>query len=79
MSECQDCGTGNRGAFLIETDDGTYCENCVGAGECSRCGRETSQLTMTGEFLCEHCSDTLSDQQQSRAMDQSGLGEFANE
>lgn len=76
-SECEDCGVTSRGALVREFGDETLCVDCAAPGECKRCGAETPELTLVGEWLCSRCQGSRRDQQQSREADQHGLGRFA--
>lgn len=57
MSTCEECGVTGRGAFIADTDGRELCTDCAAPGECERCGRETNQRTLTGDWLCAHCGD----------------------
>lgn len=76
-SECQQCGVTSRGDVIREFGDETLCVDCAAPGECQRCGAETSNLTLTGDWQCESCGKQREQQQQSREADQHGLGRFA--
>lgn len=78
MSEnCDECGVGSRGAFLTDTDDGrTLCQDCRGAGECRRCGRETTSTTLSGEYQCDDCGDRESKRDTTRDANQGSLDDF---
>lgn len=77
-SECTACGVTGQGAFLVDVDDETYCEDCAPARPCERCGAETEQLTLSGAPRCERCQGHDRRTDQSRAADQHGLETFTN-
>lgn len=47
--------------------------------ECHRCGRKTDRRTLTDEALCPHCADWINNHDESRAAEQHGLEDYANQ
>jgi len=78
MSECEQCGVTSRGALIREFGDELLCIDCAAPGDCSRCGTDTSELTLAGEWLCKSCQNQRREQQESRDLGQHGLGRFAD-
>lgn len=76
-SECTECGIGDRGAFLVDVDDTTYCEDCAPARPCERCGAETTALTLSGSPRCESCQGRDRRQDTTRAAGQGSLEEWS--
>ncbi|GAA3882744.1 hypothetical protein [Haloarcula argentinensis] len=76
-SECEQCGVTSRGALIREFDGEELCIDCAAPGDCSRCGTDTSELTLAGEWLCQSCQDIRSDRDTTRDANQEGLGRFA--
>jgi len=76
-SECESCGVTSRGALVRDFGDETLCVDCAAPGECRRCGTDTSNLTLSGEWQCESCGEQRAKQQKSRDADQHSLGRFA--
>ena len=78
MTACDDCGVTSRGAFIVEADDGRdLCEDCRGPGECERCGRETSEMTLVGTFRCRDCQEKQRDENRTRDAAQEGLDRWS--
>lgn len=77
MTDCQRCGVGSRGALVREFDGDTLCVDCAAPGECKRCGQETNEMTLAGDWLCSTCQDARSNQQESREASQHALGDYA--
>lgn len=79
MSVCDDCGVTSRGAYIVETDDGReLCEDCRGAGECERCGRETDETTLSGDYRCRECQQKKRGESRTRDAGQPGLGRWSS-
>lgn len=76
-NECAECGVGSRGAFLLTVDGKTLCQDCVAPGECDRCGRETDETTLSGEWRCSDCQGARRDQHETRDANQYDLGEWS--
>lgn len=71
---CEECGVGSRGAFIREFEDGRdLCEDCWPTGECERCGNETDETTLSGEYRCERCQEKIRNEDRARPADQSSL------
>lgn len=78
MTTCDECGVTSLGAYIAETDDGReLCRDCRGAGECERCGRETDETDLTGEFRCPDCQQRRRNQDTTRDAGQEGLGRWS--
>ena len=78
MTTCDDCGVTSQGAFIVEAEDGRdLCRACRGAGECERCGRETDETTLSGEFRCPDCQSKKRREDTTRDADQEGLGRWS--
>lgn len=78
MSACDECGVTSRGAFIVEHDDGReLCSDCRPAGECERCGRETDETTLSGDYRCRQCQQQKRREQRTRDATQEGLGRWA--
>jgi len=77
MTSCEQCSVGGRGAFLIKSDDQTLCTDCAGPGECIRCGAETTETTLSGEWRCESCQERDAEQDTTRDAGQPGLGRWS--
>jgi hypothetical protein len=77
VTACKECGVGNSGAYLIEEGDRTLCTDCAGPGECERCGAETEETTLSGEWRCESCQQTRRDEDTTREAGQPGLGRWS--
>lgn len=78
MAECEQCGVGSRGAFLLEDGDRTLCTDCAAPGECKRCGRGTDETTLSGDWLCGDCQNQRGEQYDTREDGQAALGEFGD-
>lgn len=76
-SECAGCGIGDQGAFLVDVDSETYCEDCAPARPCERCGAETEALTLSGTPRCETCQAHARNQDTRRAAGQGSLEEWS--
>ncbi len=78
MTTCDECGVTSRGAFIQEFEDGRdLCEDCWPADGCERCGTETTETTLSGEYRCRRCQETIRGQDSTRPADQAGLGEWS--
>ena len=77
MTECAECGVTSQGAFLVDVDGELLCEDCRGPGSCERCGRETSETTLSGSFRCPDCQEVRRSEETSRPEMQKGLGEWS--
>ena len=44
--------------------------------ECYRCGRDTDRTTLSGESLCEECSEWRSEHTKTRDANQHGFDSF---
>ncbi|RKS83349.1 hypothetical protein BDK61_2731 [Haloarcula quadrata] len=54
-SECEQCGVTSRGAVVHQFGDELLYVDCAAPSDCSRCGTDTSKLTLAGEWLCTAC------------------------
>jgi len=74
MTSCDDCGVGSRGALIREHGVGReLCEDCWPTGECGRCGNATDETTLSGEYRCRRCQETIRSRDSTRDASQSGL------
>lgn len=75
--QCEDCGVGSTGAFLVDVDDRVLCVDCAAPQDCERCGQPTDRTTLSGTFRCADCQDLdRSRGSSSRELGQSGLDTF---
>ena len=78
VTACEECGITSRGAVVRKFEDGReLCEDCWPDGECRRCGRETSQITLSGEYRCRECQRRKRQEKTTRDADQEGLGRWS--
>lgn len=73
MSQCSVCGVGSRGAFIIEYEGADYCVECHPENLCERCGEETDNTTLAGDFLCKPCQGKRHSEDTTREAGQAGL------
>lgn len=73
---CSECGTGSRGAFLVDVDGETVCTECADA-YCKRCGQATTNTTISGDFICQDCQKAKRRDTGTRDAGQGALDDFA--